>query len=254
MSEAEVTRLLGEAQRARAGGRADVAEAKFRAVLALAPDHAGALNALGAGALARQDAAAAAELFERAANAEPSAPALWINLAKAKRLLGDGEGERHSLTRVLEIDQRHLVALIRIAELHERLGEMDLATQRWSAVLALGTQVSDRSAEFDAVLVHASAFVAERTRRFGERIEESLGAGLAAASSRDRRRFTAAVDHMLGRRAIFANQCAGLHYPFLPADEFFDREHFPWLAGLEAHTATIREEFEALLAGGAAAF
>ena len=54
---------------------------------------------------------------------------------------------------------------------------------------------------------------------------------------------------MLGRRSIFANQCHGYLYPFLPADEFFDREHFPWLAELEAATPTIREELAAILAG-----
>jgi aspartyl/asparaginyl beta-hydroxylase (cupin superfamily) len=34
----------------------------------------------------------------------------------------------------------------------------------------------------------------------------------------------------------------------LPADEFFDREHFPWFADLEAKTDVIREEALALLA------
>ena len=52
---------------------------------------------------------------------------------------------------------------------------------------------------------------------------------------------------MLGRRSIYANECHGLHYPFLPADEFFDREHFPWLESLEAGTNAIRQELEAIL-------
>jgi aspartyl/asparaginyl beta-hydroxylase (cupin superfamily) len=56
------------------------------------------------------------------------------------------------------------------------------------------------------------------------------------------------MDHMLGRREIYANHCHGMHYPFLPADEFFDREHFPWLAELEAQTDAIRAELIALLA------
>jgi aspartyl/asparaginyl beta-hydroxylase (cupin superfamily) len=54
---------------------------------------------------------------------------------------------------------------------------------------------------------------------------------------------------MLGRRTVFPNECHGLHYPFLPADVYFDREHFPWLAQLDAATATIRSELEAILAG-----
>lgn len=57
----------------------------------------------------------------------------------------------------------------------------------------------------------------------------------------------AAADHWLGRRPIYANHCEGLHYPFLPADEFFDREHFPWLDRLESATADILAELEAIL-------
>jgi aspartyl/asparaginyl beta-hydroxylase (cupin superfamily) len=52
---------------------------------------------------------------------------------------------------------------------------------------------------------------------------------------------------MLGRRAIYTNECHGLHYPFLPADEFFEREHFPWLDVLEASTDEIRSELQAIL-------
>jgi aspartyl/asparaginyl beta-hydroxylase (cupin superfamily) len=58
----------------------------------------------------------------------------------------------------------------------------------------------------------------------------------------------AAADHWLGRRSIYSNHCEGLHYPFLPADEFFDREHFPWLDRLEAATDDILAELEDILA------
>jgi aspartyl/asparaginyl beta-hydroxylase (cupin superfamily) len=52
---------------------------------------------------------------------------------------------------------------------------------------------------------------------------------------------------MLGRRRVFTNECFGMHYPFLPADEYFDREHFPWLPELEAKTDVIRSELAELL-------
>ena len=39
-----------------------------------------------------------------------------------------------------------------------------------------------------------------------------------------------------------------MHFPFLPADEFFDRAHFPWLAQIEAKTDVIRAELEAVMA------
>jgi aspartyl/asparaginyl beta-hydroxylase (cupin superfamily) len=53
---------------------------------------------------------------------------------------------------------------------------------------------------------------------------------------------------MLGRRSIYPNECHGLHYPFLAADEFFDRDHFPWLESLESATDEIRRELQAILA------
>lgn len=56
------------------------------------------------------------------------------------------------------------------------------------------------------------------------------------------------IDSVAGRRRIFRNECAGLFYPFLPADEFFDDRHFPWFEELSSHTAAIRSELEALVA------
>ena len=44
-----------------------------------------------------------------------------------------------------------------------------------------------------------------------------------------------------------------MHFPFLPADEFFAREHFPWIESIEAQTDVIRAELEALLAEDASA-
>jgi aspartate beta-hydroxylase len=248
MNEAAINGLLSKATRAKAAGQNDTAEAHFRSVLELAPDHPGALNALGLIAIAQKDPAAAAGFFARAAAADPEAPALWINLAKARRMLGDDEGERESLTRVLEIDQRHLTGLIRMAELHERLGEGSQATKKWSGVLALGRLLDPSPPELATVLAHASSYVEERTREFTGRIELGLGDALGEVEAAERRRFKACVEYMGGGRKIYANQCAGLHYPFLPADEFFDREHFAWLAELEAKTPLIRAEAEALLA------
>jgi aspartyl/asparaginyl beta-hydroxylase (cupin superfamily) len=63
----------------------------------------------------------------------------------------------------------------------------------------------------------------------------------------ERRRSTAFIDLALGRRSTYVNECAGLYYPFLPADEFFDDRHFPWFAELASATDAIRDELEALL-------
>jgi len=247
MSAGSIQHHLAEAQRARQAGCADRARGHLEAVLAIDADQPAARNALGLEALERRDPRSAAEHFHIACSRDPGAPPLWMNLARAQRELGDPEAERAALERVLMIDQRDLLALIRLAELHERLGEEALAAQRWSAVISLSAGIGDRSAEFVQLIERAKSYVEGQSRKLAEAVDERLAGDLAEASARDSRRLQAAAGAMLGRRAIYANQCEGLHYPFLPADEFFDREHFPWLGELEAATGEILAELQAIL-------
>ncbi len=212
------------------------------------PTDAATANRLGLDALRSGQAEAASEHFERACRADPAAAELFVNLATARRLLKDDAAERSALEQALGIDQRNLMALIRLAQLHERLGEDKPATQRWSAVLSLASGIDQPSPEFASLLVHARNYVENQRSELAVALDAALASDLAAASTRDRRRASAARDVMLGRRTVFANDCHGLHYPFLPADEYFDREQFDWLATLEGATGEIRAELEAILA------
>ncbi|HLO20448.1 MAG TPA: aspartyl/asparaginyl beta-hydroxylase domain-containing protein [Sphingomicrobium sp.] len=248
MSPDGIQRHLADAQRAREAGFPDKARSHFEAVLAIDNEEPTARNWLGADALARTDARTAAMHFEIACKREPGERSHWINLAMANRMLGDAELEREALEKALAIDQTDLLALIRIAELHERLGEEAAAADRWNAVLAFSRSINDPSPEFAEILGHAMQYVSEQQQNLVDAIDEALADGLTRASARDRRRMQTAADGWLGRRPIYANHCEGLHYPFLPADEFFEREQFPWLDELEAATGTITAEMEAILA------
>jgi len=253
MSVDSIQQHLAEAQRASLAGLPDQARSHFQAVLAIDDEEPTARNWLGADALARTDATTAAMHFEIACKREPRELSHWINLAAAHRILGDANRERSALEEALAIDQTDLLALIRLAELHERLGEETPAAERWTAVLALSLNINDPSSEFAEILRHAKQYVAEQQQKFTDAIDRALADELAGASARDRRRMQRAADAWLGRRPIYASHCEGLHYPFLPADEFFDAEHFPWLGELEAATATIVAELEAILADPEAA-
>lgn len=213
------------------------------------PNEAAQANRLGMESLRRGEARAAAEQFERACRADPTAGELWLNLAAAHRLLPDDEQELAALEQALALDQRNLMALIRLAQLHERRDEHGPATRRWTAVLALASAIDQPSPDFAALLSHARDYLERQRAGLGASLDAALAESFAGASERDRRRARAAADVALGRRTVFANACHGLHYPFLPADEFFDREHFPWLPALEAATDVIRSELTAILAG-----
>ena len=239
---------LAEAHRARQAGHSGQAREHLEAVLSIDSEQPAARNALGLDALERNDPRSAAAHFRIACERDPDASPLWMNLARAHRELRDFEAERAALEKVLTIDQRDLLALIRLAELHERLGEETLAAKRWGAVVTLSAGIEDRSPEFARLIDHAQEYVRKQRQSLADALEAKLADDLASSTTRERRRMQAAADHWLGRRPIYSNHCEGLHYPFLPADEFFDREHFPWLERLEAATDDILAELEAILA------
>lgn len=208
------------------------------------------LNAAGVEALSAGHAARAAELFRRAIVADARAPALWLNLAKAHREQGDADGERAALDGALAIDARHLMALIRKAELQERLGEHAAAAATWSGAIAVAPPAAQQPPALAELLAHAAKFVARQSAAVADAIAGELDAARAAAGGTELRRFDAAVDAVLGRRRIYANECVGMHFPFLPADEFFPRRHFDWMEALEARTDAIRTELQDLLDKG----
>lgn len=248
MTENEIQTILGAARQAQRAGNTTEAARLCHTLLASAGEHPVALNILGRQALANAAPGDAAALFRRAIAADPVAPELHMNLATAMRESGDDDGEQVALEGALAIDQRHFMALVRLAELFERRGENDRAAERWSGVLAMAVLIEERTPAIDSMLAHAHVFVARQQAAFAEAVDTGLARLRDGIAPGDRRRVDGCIDHLLGRRQIYTNICSGLHVPFLPADEFFDRAHFPWLAQIEAQTDIIRAELEALLA------
>jgi aspartyl/asparaginyl beta-hydroxylase (cupin superfamily) len=215
----------------------------------LAPESALALNSRGMLALAEGSFAQAEVLFLRATAADPAEASLWLNVATARRNQGNDHGEAEALDEALAIDQRNFMALLRKAELHERRSEGPQAALAWRGVIALAQMAESQPPGLQPVLDHAERFLVDHAREMEQRIAAETTetrAGLAAA---DTRRFDACLDVLMGRRRIYRNECHGIEFPFLPVDEFFARDHFPWLAELEARTDAIRDELRALLMG-----
>lgn len=205
-------------------------------------------NRLGIAALQAGDARAAADHFSAAAAADPLSGALQRNLASAWRALGDDAGELAALDAALAVDRRDLIAWIRKAERHEAREEKGAALAAWSAAVALGGQLDPLPPPLAPLLEQGRAFVARATDAMFTAASQAMDGLADTLDETDARRGAAFVASALGRRRIYQNECAGLYYPFLPADEFFDRRHFPWLEALEAQTDAIRAELTALLA------
>lgn len=212
------------------------------------PAEAARLNSQGMQALRTQSFAEAERLFLAATAHDAGASALWRNVASARRAQGNDVGELQALNAAIDADRLDFMAWLRKAQLHQRTGAEGEALVAWQGVLQLAAQAGEMPDEITLALQTGSEFVAGAMAKIASAVESDLEPVYAAMDETEKRRSTAFVDLAMGRRRSYFNQCDGLYYPFLPADEFFDRRHFSWMPQLEAATRDIRAELEALLA------
>ncbi|HEY4113640.1 MAG TPA: aspartyl/asparaginyl beta-hydroxylase domain-containing protein [Rhizomicrobium sp.] len=242
----QIQQLVSAAQQAMQTGRMDDAARAWTAVLAASPQHAQALFFLGQHRLTRQDAEAAVALFERAANADPKAPIIPLNLALAQRAAGNVSGELIALERSLSIDPYYLPALLAKADAVERTGNPREAARIYKDALSIAPPDEQLAPDLRPAIDRARARVSENTDRLERHLNAALAA-LPAASDAGLDRFERCRDALLGRRKIYVQQPTMLHYPELPAIQFYERQFFPWLAELEASAGDVRDELVAVL-------
>jgi aspartyl/asparaginyl beta-hydroxylase (cupin superfamily) len=171
-----------------------------------------------------------------------------MNLATAHRAADQSAAELKALDAVLDMDRLHFMAWLRKGQLYQRHGNQSQAVLAWRAAVQLADNLQNVSADVARDLAAGRAFLEETGGQLVTAVEGAFTGFLDAADPQSQRRVDAFVKLATGRRQVYVNQCAGLYYPFLPADEYFDDFHFPWFADLNAKTPAIRAEFEALYA------
>jgi aspartyl/asparaginyl beta-hydroxylase (cupin superfamily) len=107
---------------------------------------------------------------------------------------------------------------------------------------------------FAAGLQHAAGVVQAANDALAARLDAAMADELAQASPASALRVRHAMEAQLGRRRVYVHQPLALHYPYLPAIQYFEPDLFPWLAELEAATPAIRAELQAVLAAGGDGF
>jgi aspartyl/asparaginyl beta-hydroxylase (cupin superfamily) len=214
------------------------------------------LNQAGMAALRAGDAAAAVAAFSRAAAADPAAAILHYNLAKAQALAGNLAAQADALDAALSCDPYMVHALLARGQLADARGDRPAALNDYRRVLAIADAPSapPPPPALAGPIAQARAAVAAETASLAQRVDAALAPALALANPAAAARVAHAVDVQLGRRRVYVQQPLVLHYPYLPAVQFFDPALFPWLAELEAATPVIRAELAALLDAGGAGF
>lgn len=212
------------------------------------------LNQIGMAALQAGDAAAAVQAFSAATAADPDAAILWYNLANAQALAGNATAQADALDAALDRDPYMAHALLARGRLHETSGNLQQAIGDYQRLLAAVNPNEQVGPGFAAGLAHARGVVAAAGAALADRLDAAFAETLAAAPAAEAERFRHAVDVQLGRRRVYVHQPLVMHYPYLPAVQYFDRALFPWLEQLEAATPVIRAELQALLAAGGQGF
>ncbi|MEQ1510769.1 MAG: aspartyl/asparaginyl beta-hydroxylase domain-containing protein [Sphingopyxis sp.] len=241
-----IAQLLAAAQAARSSNDPTTADQKLAQAAMLVPDDPRVNNALGMSALASGDNRRARDHFMAATIADPAAVPLFINLATAYRSLGDDAGEESALLGAAQINQREFMPQLRLAELYQRQGKGRESALRWRNVVQMTAGVVDLPPIVSDAVKRGNAYLADHNAQLQGDVDRALGKRISELGPAARR-FSACLDYSLGRRKIYTNQCEGVHFPFLPADEYFDRSFFPWLDALEQRAPKIREEALKLL-------
>jgi aspartyl/asparaginyl beta-hydroxylase (cupin superfamily)/Flp pilus assembly protein TadD len=246
--DSQVRALVQQVERAFAAGRREEGARLLAQAQVAAADHPLVLNAAGVHALNSGDPATARQRLERATQVDGKNPALWLNLASTFRKLGLPKDEMKALEKVLALEPRHLLALLQKASLldiQDRPRQAAVIYQNALATIPPGTQLPQ-------ALRPAIQRAVDAVRENNAALEVFLGQHLQPERARVGTTTQARFDHclamMLGKRKLYMPQPLFMHFPHLPAYEFYPRDDFPWLAQVEAATAEIRTEFERVFA------
>jgi aspartate beta-hydroxylase len=252
--DARIKAMLEAVARAYASGDPEAAAATLEAARAAAPRHGGVLNALGVRALNAGDPASARRLLQDAVECEPQQPAYWQNMALACNLLGDTDAELIALNRTLALDPYAFVALLQKGQLLERRGEIRKSATVYHAVVSLLPPDARLTPELRAAVDHARRIVQADKAALETFLDTQLRPVRERYPGMRADRFERCLDALLGKRRIFVQQPTFMHFPHLPAIQFYDRSEFSWLEALEAAAPAIRNELLNALAEPAGAF
>jgi aspartate beta-hydroxylase len=246
--EARIRGLIEAADRAASGGQAGEALRLLEEARRAAPQHPAVVNALGMYAFKTGDFTAGRRYLEEAVTLDPRAPLSWFHLALVCRAQGDAGAEMMALEKALALDAYFYLALLQKATLLERQSKPRDAAQIYSAFLKSVPRASQQAPAVQKAMQHARDAVAANAAALEGHLRVRLAATLDQRDAASVARFEHCLDVLLGKKRIYTPEPTFMHFPRLPALEFYDRSEFPWLDAFEAATEDMRRELIQVLA------
>lgn len=204
-------------------------------------------------ALQRRDFASARRALESITALRPDDIAYWLKLAGICRAQGDLASAISAVERGLVAHPRNFHALLMMGSLLERRKDPG-AAKFYEIAIGLAPPEEHLDSATRQALEHARVAHRQHVAGLGTFLRDRLSANLSAASALERHKIDLFIDDALGLRKRFRQEPAQFYYPRLPDIEFYERELFPWLPGLEAAYDDVLEELNGVLATGAEGF
>ena len=205
-----------------------------------------ALAALRAG-----DAATARMLLEAELAEKPDQPPLEMALAAACARLSDFPAALAAIEALLDRQPRHFGALILKADILDAAGESRRAASFYQSALKVVPPEVQRTPDIVQAVGRAQSRLQQSKEGYeahlrGKLVEKGFFSGSRAPH------YEQALDILFGKRQLYFQQPRQFYFPGLPQSQFYERDAFDWVEDLEAQTALIRPEAEALLEDEAA--
>ena len=228
-------------------GRTEEAEQLWREILGAEPRHTQALRNLGTHALQRGDTDEALKLLEAARLTAPTDLFVLLMLADARKTAGDTDGELAAIQWALAVDPLYVPALLKKGSLNERRDKAVRASAAYADALRSSGPEAQWPGQYRVELGRARDYIERHSQALHEHLLGELDGDLKELGAANSERWCEAASVHAGRSSPFVSASSQFHIPRLPAVPFFDRREFPFLAGLEAGTATIRDEMASVL-------
>ena len=239
--------MFERAEQAARQGLYESAVNSWLAILAIDPVHVPALQAMGQQALLRRDFIRAQHCFEQLTQVDAQSAKPWVHLAMLFRANGNAVKQEEALFQALRVNPHEMMALLMRGNLFERQGRSHEAVSNYQGAMAVAPQREKMIPDLCIALDKAEKFCGRYQQQSSDAIDQLVAQNGSDLAGADLDRFRLSLDIMFGRKKRFESQPMGYFFPNLPATEFFEGAQFPWLAGLEAVTEKIRDEFLAVL-------
>ena len=158
-----------------------------------------------------------------------------------------------AIDRLLAADPRNVRALLLKGDHFAAAGDVRSASSFYLAALRAVPPAAQLPPDLLASLKRAQESCARYAQAYKTYLRDSLSAhGVDADAANANSRFGRSLDIVLGEKRIYLQEPRYYYFPELPNIQFYEREHFPWLAEVEAEAGAIRQELQAVMADAGA--